>query len=218
MVDGSTLQKYLEACRECDINTFKRHPHLTAIWEHCSDEIAYEYLRQIAIDNAWLLNRKWTNDHKGNAHVKSWQLIDASASTIQYIGVLSNLIKLFGPLDGLRICEVGGGYGGQARTIMDVYKAACYHIIDLPDVCKLIKRYIDDVEVFDAPTGLEYDLLISNYALSEIREQGKYMTYCVMKSKMGYITCNTDLVKLPIPHQRMADVKGERDTNYILYW
>lgn len=212
------MQKYLTACKEADINNFKRHPHLTPIWEHCSDAIAKEYLRQITVDNAWLLNHKFTNDHKGNADVKSFVLFDGSASTIQYIGVLSNLIKYFGALDGLRICEIGGGYGGQARTIMDVYKPACYHIVDLPEVCGLIKRYIDEVEVFTAPTGQSYDLLISNYALSEIRDQTTYMVHAVMKSKHGYLTCNTDLVKLPFEHKRIPDVAGERDTNYILLW
>jgi len=218
LVDGSVLQKYLTACKEADINNFKRHPHLTTIWEHCNDKIASEYLRQIAIDNAWLLNHKWTNDHKGNADVKSFILIHASASTIQYVGVLSNLIKHFGPLDGMRICEIGGGYGGQARTILDVYKPACYHIIDLPEVCGLINRYIPEVQTFTAPTGLEYDLLISNYALSEIKDQNKYIIHAVMKSKHGYLTCNTDLVKLPFEAKRYPDVQGERETNYILVW
>lgn len=218
MVDGSVLSNYLQSCKDCDINTFKRNPHLTAIWEHCRDEIAEEYLKQIALQNAWLLRHKFTNDFKGNPIVKDYILYHGSASTIQYIGVLSNLIKWFGPLDGLRICEIGGGYGGQARTILDVYKPKCYHIIDLPEVCGLIKRYIDEVEVFTAPTGQNYDLLISNYALSEIKDQTEYMAYCVLKSNRGYITCNTDYVKLEFPHTRLPDIKGEKESNYILIW
>lgn len=218
MVNGSVLNNYLQSCKECDINTFKRNPHLNHIWEHCKDEVAEEYLKKIATDNPWMLRHKFTNDYKGNPIVKDFILYHASASTIQYMGVLSNLIKYFGPLDGLRICEIGGGYGGQARTIYDVYKPACYHIIDLPEVNSLIKKYIDEVEVFDKPTGMHYDLLISNYALSEIKEQEEYISQCVFKSKRGYITCNTDLVKLDFPHTRIPDIKGEKENNYILIW
>ena len=35
----------------------------------------------------------------------------------QYITVMNRIVELFGPLDKLRICEIGGGYGGQAKVI-----------------------------------------------------------------------------------------------------
>jgi hypothetical protein len=218
IVHGTTLSNYLRSCRDCDINNFKRNPHLTAIWEHCSEKIALQYLSDIVRDNAWLLDHKFTNDHKGNADVKDFVIAQYSTSTIQYIGVLSNLIKHFGPLDGMRICEIGGGYGGQARTILDIYKPACYHIIDLPEVCHLIDRYIPEVDTFVMPTGQEYDLVISNYALSEIRDSGFYVRWVCKKSKHGYVTCNTNFLSLPFEHIRVNDVKGERESNFILIW
>lgn len=208
----------MDACDNADIGNFKRHPHLTPIWEHCTDKIAEGYLKQIKKDNPWLLSRQFTNDMLGNPVIKEYDGFTGSASTIQYIGVLSNLIKLFGPLDGLKICEFGGGYGGQATTIMDIFHVKEYDVIDLPQVCGLINRYNPQVHTFTRPTGLYYDLFISNYALSEMKENTEIMKHCVLKSDHGYITTNTDLIKMPIPFTEWPDVEGERETNKIIIW
>jgi len=131
---------------------------------------------------------------------------------------LENIVKHFGPLDGMRICEIGGGYGGQAKAILDEYKPVWYHIIDLPEVCELQKRYEPRVSTFTEPTYQDYDLVISNYALSEIPDNKLYIDEVLRRSKHGYITCNTDFVKLDFPYSRHPDIKGERETNYILVW
>ena len=138
----------------------------------------------------------------------------------QYQTVMQKLVELFGPLDGMRICEIGGGYGGQAKAIMDKCKVGCYHIIDLPEVVKLQERFLSStiVECFDYATGFIYDLVISNYALSEIPDNKYYIDEVLRKSRHGYITCNTDLVKLNFPHSRLPDIPGERETNYVLWW
>lgn len=134
---------------------------------------------------------------------------------------LENIVKHFGPLDGLRICEIGGGYGGQCKAIFEKYKPLFYHIIDLPDVLDLQYRYtkgIGSISFSTGPVNQDFDLLISNYALSEIIDNKLYIDEVVKRSKHGYITCNTDLVKLDFPHSRYPDIKGERETNYILVW
>ena len=139
----------------------------------------------------------------------------------QYQTVMKRLVELFGPLDGMRICEIGGGYGGQAKAIFSSYKPGIYHIIDLPEVCELQRHYLWPLPVgcYDSiPIGYIYDLVISNYALSEIPDNKYYIDEVLRKSRHGYITCNTDLVKLDFPHSCMADIPGERRTNYVLYW
>ena len=138
----------------------------------------------------------------------------------QYLTVMKRLVNLFGSLDNFRICEIGGGYGGQAKVILDNYKPSCYHMIDLPEPLALQRRYLDGypVELFSEQTGQKYDLVISNYAISEIPDNKLYIDEVLRKSVHGYITCNTDLVKLDWPHQRYPDIEGERKTNYILVW
>ena len=215
-VKGNDLNDYLAACRDAvkNITTFKRDPRFTPIFEHCKKSVAIEYYNRIPKE---LLQNGFTNDFYGNPVIYRFDQYRFSTSTLQYIGVLANLIDHLGTLDGLRICEIGGGYGGQCRTIMDVYEPACYHIIDLPDVCNLQRKYCS-AECYTEPTGQLYDLVISNYALSEIVNNKLYIDEVVLKSKHGYITCNSDSVVLDFPHARMNDIAGERETNYILIW
>lgn len=138
----------------------------------------------------------------------------------QYITVMNRIVELFGSLDKFRICEIGGGYGGQAKVILDNYNPACYHMIDLPEPLALQQRYLNGypVELFSEPTGQKYDLVISNYAISEIPDNKLYIDEVLRKSLHGYITCNTDLVKLDWSHQKLPDIPGERKTNYVLVW
>lgn len=196
---------------------FKRNPHLTQIWEHTNNTIARSYYNQVKKENPWLLDLKFTNDLLGNPVINDFEGRKWSNSTIQYIGVLSNLVREFGPLNSLKILEFGGGYGGQAKTIFDVYTPSDYHIIDLPQVCKLVNRYFPKIKTYTNPTNEHYDLFISNYALSEVMDNEKHIDQ-LRKCKHGYITCNTPFVKLPFPHKRIDDIEGERETNYILIW
>lgn len=216
IVKGNTLKNYLQACKDAaaNITTFKKDERLHAIFEHCPKIIADEYYKIIP---EWLLAKGFTNDFYGSPKLHSYGQKKFSTSTLQYIGVLSNLIRKYGSLDGWRICEIGGGYGGQCRTIHDVYKPECYHIIDLPEVCELQRRYCQ-AQSFTEPTGQEYDLVISNYALSEIQNNKSYIDNILRKSTHGYITCNTDMVAIDWPHEKFSDIAQERESNYILIW
>lgn len=216
IVKGQQLERYLQACKDAvnNITTFKRDERLHAIFEHCPKCIADEYYKLLPEE---MINKVWTNDFYGSPKLYNYGQKKYSTSTLQYVGVLNNLIKYFGSLDGKRIVEIGGGYGGQCRTVYDLFTPECYHIIDLPEVCELQKRYCQ-AKCFTEPTGQEYDICISNYALSEIPDNKKLIQDVVLKSKHGYLTCNTDLVKLPFEAFRYNDIPGERETNYILVW
>ena len=223
IVKGKVMTDYLEACEVVSLYNFKLDPRLTAIWEHCSKQIAVQYLVQASRDNPWLFSREYSNDKLGNPTMLDLSDFKGSASTLQYIGVLSNLIREFGPLTGMNILEVGGGYGGQALTIMDIYNPGSYDMVDLPPVLNLQRRYLNNTNItnnaryFSILPMKKYDLVISNYAVSEISDNAKYIEQFKL-CKHGYLTCNTDLVSLPFPHKKIPDVKGERDTNYILIW
>lgn len=220
MVKGRILSDYLEACKTADISDFKRDPRLTTIFEHASALQGYQYLRHIKSINPELLERTWTNDLKGNPVMYDFGGgIYSSASTLQYIAVLVNLIELCGTLDGVRIVEVGGGYGGQCRTVQDVFKPMLYHIIDLPMVCNLQLKYLADAPAHISTPNVidqEYDLFVSNYSLSEIKDNAVYIELA-SRCKHGYITCNTDFVTLPWAHTRTKDITDEPN-NYILKW
>ena len=67
-----------------------------------------------------------------------------SPSTLRYIKVLSDLILYFGNLDNLRICEVGVGYGGQARIINSIFTPHSYDFVDLNAVLLLAQKYLSN--------------------------------------------------------------------------
>jgi putative sugar O-methyltransferase len=222
MVKGDTLRDYLEACKTADIKNFKRDPRLTKIFEHASIEQGAAYLSLILKQTPELFKHTFTNDLYGNPYLYEYILEYGyfSPSTLQYIGVLSNLVTKFGSLDGMRIVEVGGGYGGQCRTVLDVFKPVSYTIIDLYEVVELQKKYLDGLDVKLTSIIMKdycYDLFISNYALSEIPNNDAYIDLA-RRCKHGYITCNTDMVKLDWPHDKQPDIITERETNYILTW
>lgn len=217
MVKGAVLNEYLDACKNADMTTFKSDIRLNRIFEHASVMQGAAYLYLILKQTPELLQHRFTNDDTGGA--MSYAALPYSPSTLQYIGVLSNLITRFGSLNGKRIVEVGGGYGGQCRTVLDVYRPDAYTLVDLSEACELQVRYLKDANVRATsiiPDG-EFDLFVSNYALSEIPNNDAYIDLA-RRCKHGYITCNTDMVKLDWPHERIPDIITERETNYILVW
>jgi len=246
MVKEKVIKDYIKACEDAALydaafDCFKRDPRYTAILEHVNKNIAINYLEKIVQDgNDHLIfnGSFFDNDKLGDPEITNFQLfgldIRASNSTIQYIGVLSNLIKKFGSLEDFRIVEIGGGYGGQCKIIQDQFKISSYDIFDLPQVNLLQEKYLKIlgqfkcVEVFSeldfAPTN--YDLVISNYALSEILEplQTEYVEKILLNSKHGYITCNGEIkainkLKEKFPtFEISSDIKGERKDNFIITW
>lgn len=217
LVKGEVLNNYLQACKEADVSNFKNDWRFRPIFEHTKMFIAVSYVKLVMKNNPHLLSVKWTNDIVGDPTIHDIAGWHGSNSTAQYMGVLSNLIDLYDTLDGLDILEIGGGYGGQALCILDIFSPKSYTILDLPEVNELQYKVLGDhVILTDKVPKKKYDLIISNYALSEIPEQDPY-TKLLKRCKHGYITCNTEFVNLDWAH-KMADVDGERPTNYILTW
>jgi len=227
MVKDKTLSDYLQGCKEAakDLRNFKRDPRLTAIWEHTNTKLGESYFNLIRKNNRDLFNYPGMFDGEdiGNPVMEPFGHLYCSASTLQYIGVLSNIIDWCGPQNGKRIIEIGGGYGGQCQILQAYFRPETYTIIDLPEVCELQNAYLEyfnsvHESVSDIPNG-KWDLVISNYALSEIKDplQSEYVERILKNSKHGYITCN-----IPIPSltwgEKMPDIKGERESNFIVTW
>src|SRR5207247_1982417 len=106
--------------------------------------------------------------------------------------VLSDLLDLFGSLDGIRIVEIGGGYGGQCAVVSAVATPASYTLVDLDPVLRLQQAYLREFRVSnvsfaparDLDPSAGYDLVISNYAFSECmrRVQRHYLERVLLRS------------------------------------
>jgi hypothetical protein len=124
-----------------------------------------------------------------------------SPTTIGYVKVLSDLIRLFGDLNQFTIAEIGIGYGGQC-LIVDRLFTCRFHLFDLPPVVELASKYLEAHVLAGSylPCTLnkhhgsdDFDLVISNYAFSELRShlQDKYIQKILSKAKRGYLTMNS---------------------------
>jgi putative sugar O-methyltransferase len=123
-----------------------------------------------------------------------------SPTALRYLKVAHDLRILFGPLSNLTIGEIGIGFGGQAAVLSKLNPGASFVLWDLPPVLSLAGRFLANADVqanrdfFDGrdPSSHEVDLLVSNYAFSELRRtvQEMYLERVIQRCKRGYITWN----------------------------
>lgn len=156
-----------------------------------------------------------------------------SPTTLRYIKTVGDLEKFFGPLDGMRIAEIGGGYGGLCKIIHDVYKPSKYIIYDIPEVQKLQRKFLENFSVTPIFYDSEFiappiDLLIAMYSWSELSHdlQNEYLTNVISKAKSCYIMLNYDmdysyqLLKDAFPNAEITDhdlFYDDTNTEYAPY-
>ena len=210
MSDTWTLQDeavdpYLQVCRLAAqsseyFNTFKSHPAYRHVLEHVSEDEGQKYLDEIEIDYMDKLDEVKQNDSLGGPVTYDYDKVgNISATTLRYIKNTSDIITKFGnSFDS--IVEIGGGYGGLCKVLSSFIKFEQYLLLDLEECNLLSRKYLSN---FDLPTmsyrseeidqiDENFDLLISNYALSECdREtQMMYIEKFVKKSNKFYIMHN----------------------------
>lgn len=168
------------------------------------------------IKNFHLIPEDWKNfrrnDLYGNPQMYTFiidgEKIDISPNTVRYVKVLGDIMTMFNNVQDIKsIAEIGVGFGGQCRIILSKLPKVTYTLIDLPEVlglaerylnnydeCKNNVRYVDGGHIYSDDN---YDLVISEYAFSELRRdvQDMYFEKVILKSKRGYITCNNGPVK-----------------------
>lgn len=214
----SGVSDYPKFCKmavedELVFSEFKRCAKYQEVLEHVSFSQGKDYLDIILQRYPEILNqigRCRENDLLGNPNTYFYGELYGyfSPTTLRYMKVAGDLISLFGSLADKRIAEIGIGYGGQCKIISDITGFSDYTLIDLPEVCFLSEKYLNLLHVNgvsfvnngNISENEIYDLVISNYAFSEISvdEQLNYIKNVINKSKNGYMTCNfvSDLFKI----------------------
>jgi hypothetical protein len=185
-------------------NRFRSNRQYRKILEHVTKDLGYRYLSEIKElnkDYASLFSKvTYLDSIGGPLRYRFKQLGSLSPTTIRYMYVHLRLRSLFGSLDGYRIIEIGGGFGGQAALSTSLESNLHWRIYDLPSVIKLQKKFTDSLGLstkmsFSSGLDLESnsgDLLISNYALSEISRnlQMEYISSVIQNCPRGYMTWN----------------------------
>ena len=123
-----------------------------------------------------------------------------SPCTLRYVMILGDLKKRFGSLADMRIAEIGGGFGGMCAVTSILESFASYTLIDLPCALDLAKTFLDTLEVKNVSyirhdcldQVKESDLIISNYAFSEIESkyQLEYLEKVIKSVPRGYMIIN----------------------------
>lgn len=247
------ITPYVEFCKTVANNDpvfskFRSHELYRVVLEHVPVEWGQAYLTYIEQTNPDILKHLdgfKKNDTIGGPFVHNYgtRYGTIAPSTLRYIKVLVDLIKLYKSLDGWDIFEIGGGYGGQCRIVSELFKFNSYTIVDLPEVTGIPKRYLTELNVpnfkcitIDDVEEKEYNLFISNYAFTELSAvlQETYLNKIISKCTHGYITYNRSLSvpEIPLPFTDLItnlppQVTIERElprvcdpdgTNYLLSW
>ena len=123
-----------------------------------------------------------------------------SPTDIRYAKILKDLTYLFSIEKIENILEIGVGFGGQAAQIINFVSLNTYTLVDLPEVLRLAEKVISKIEpqatlIYQSPETLEpieSDLLISNYAFSELTKpvQQLYLEKIVRNAQRGYMIYN----------------------------
>ena len=199
---------YLKICELAASNqevfsNFRRCHEYRLILEHVTKKFGKKYLL-IALRNESALEYyrriKVQNDLGNPVMLKFKGIGHSSPTTLRYLKVLIQILEIFGKLDDKIICEIGGGFGGQAHAIAVNQSVKSYILYDLPPVLELNKKFLGAIGTLDRfefidgrdPTERSSDLLISNYAFSELTRdvQLMYLERVVLKARSGYITWN----------------------------
>jgi putative sugar O-methyltransferase len=204
----SDNQTYPQACIQAAndyraFNAFRRNPSYNEILEHVPESQGAEYLELLSRDPDVLaaMDRFKRNDDHGSPQTFEYPGIGAvSPTTLRYVKVLADIKAHFQTADDLNICEIGVGYGGQCRVINAFFKPRAYCLVDIQPALALAQRFLDNYilhsvlsyKTVNELEPLEYDLVISNYAFTELPRalQDVYLRKVILNSKKGYITYN----------------------------
>ena len=204
-LQDSAVTPYLQACRAAAqgsdfFKTFKNNSAYRHVLEHVSFEEGQQYLDEVDIDYKDKLDQIKENDLYGTPITCSYDGVGMiSPTTVRYLKNTSDIVKKFGTsFDS--IVEIGGGYGGLCKVISYFVKFEQYLLLDLEECNMLSRKYLSH---FDLPTMSyqaeeivdvedNFDLLISNYALSECNRETQmmYIKRFVKKSNKFYLMHN----------------------------
>lgn len=146
-----------------------------------------------------------SNDLYGNPVLYEYPSIGSiSPGTLYFMDILNDILDKFGDISNLNVIEIGSGYGGQAKVLLD-YGVKSYTCVDVLEPLNLCKKYLglfdydntsfittNELEKLDSPSFKKYELVISNWCLSEFDEYGMsyYVDKIIKNVDKGYFLMN----------------------------
>ena len=249
LTDSEMLASYPSLCGLAakNLEVFKKFRSSRVMVEaldHVSIEQGNGYISEILKSSAW--SEKFSEvlvkiDKVGKPRKFRFRPYGTFSPTlIRYLKVYIDLEKNYGSLKNLNIAEIGIGFGGQASLIGLLDKPLSYTFYDIPPVLELAQKFTHELGVpgnftFNDgrnPKGSKPDLVISNYAFSELNRdvQDQYLRNVILQSPRGYITWNggsaetlggyslAELIRM-IPNSQIHPEKpNTAESNAIIVW
>jgi len=225
---------YTEICVEAVENDevfarFKQDTRYTAILEHVPPEHGEEYAHTI---QAYELDEDTINSFKENDSIGGANLVEydepfgrISPSTLRYIQNALDISYFYGEGELNKIVEIGGGYGGLCKTISCLCDFDEYHIYDIEPASKLQEKYLSKFGVKAVHHSVpeetkDIDLVISNYAYSELGEnlQDLYYNNVIKNAKKVYMILNRGQVSREVLLNRAKEDFDVRVDKVIDFW
>ena len=193
------------------LSNFRRNSRFTHVLADVPRHYVEEYvayLRKEYPDLASRMPEVAFVDQVGNPATFDVDGHQLSGNLIRYQKVTGDLRKLFGPSIPGRIVEIGVGFGGQFLVADHFLSFEDYVMVDLLPVLHLAEAVCEQFLVHNSyrcitcnqlPETERYDLVISNYAFSELPRslQLRYLERVLCRSRRGYITMNAGTSDLP---------------------
>lgn len=243
MKTDAIYHNYTEALKNLDTDpsifaTFKSNTYFNDILEHTDKTFGerYEALvhSEFNEDPKYFLDIVAKNDAIGSPIKETFSGIDMSPSNLRYIYhallLKSKIFSWFPAKKDIRILEIGGGYGGLCLYLTSVLTEynVDYTIIDLPEPSRLQNKFLEKVGVENARSvsynsiddiaKQKFDLVISNYCLSEIslENQEEYFKKLIVNCDKKFFIWNylTRKKKFFIFKSKDIDFLDKRD--YII--
>ncbi|MCH9811985.1 putative sugar O-methyltransferase [bacterium] len=183
---------------------FRSLPGIVDAYEHVSPALGVKFLESIKVNYPEVfaqIDQFQTVDSVGSPAVHNYKGVGAFAgTTLRFIHIAAEITKMFDLPSNCKIVEVGCGYGGQCLVLSAFTNFSSYTMIDLPNVTPVIEKFLGKFELANTRTLVctdctlteEYDLFISNYAVSECskKEQDEYIKNVIAFAKRGYMIYN----------------------------
>lgn len=190
---------------EAFLETFRADPNYQKVLEHVSIGLGQKYLDEIKSEynsEPGALFAKLSNlSELGSPPVHNYIGVgNVSPTIIRYVKVGYEINKLFGDISTWKVGEIGVGFGGQAAVLDKLLDVSDYVAFDLPPVLSLFELFLKKTgsrithKLIDGrnPKPFKVDLVISNYAFSELSRslQDDYLDNVILKANSGYMIWN----------------------------
>jgi hypothetical protein len=243
---------------------FKNNNSYNSILEHVSYELGESYLNLVKIEFPHIsyeiiMEFININDRIGQPNRYNYKYTDSlenskyilsSPTSLRYIYHALIILEHYKKTECQNIVELGCGYGGLCLAIHYFAKinnifVKNYNIIDLPDVCKLIKEYLYINNIYIPTPGVKLHesstygkdindeklFFISNYCYTEIEipHNNGYSSILLPKTNHGFITWQNNGQNGAYPVHNASKITGKEimfiieekpqtDTSYKNYY